>query len=708
MPRRWVIMVLVFIIGNLTVLSTATSATSGTGSIAGKVVNKQTGVPLPLVNIILRGTTLGSSADKEGHYIISEVPIGRYLVIASMIGYKAVIKTIEVAADKVSVLNFELSPTVIPMGEIIITATRTEHIISDIPVSAHVVTREEMNLANIETAAQAVRYLTGVDAQRSFGWARESVKLQGLDPQYALVLLDGQKLRGGAKRSVDLSQYPAEMIERVEIIKGPASSLYGSDAVSGVINIISRAVPEKPIGSASVSLGTYNTRTYRISHGTNISRFGYLLSYTRRESDGMDPKFDKFKDEGFQASLGYEIAPIFKLSLKPGYFRREQTIDPLEQERYTLNSLLEWHLCAFSTLNLRASWFRHHRFWLRGGDRDIETDVYNNLYEAELKYTRLVKNRHLLTLGYHYLKEEHKHFRFDASKTINSFFIQNEIDLHPLGILLGTRIDHHDRWGVEINPAVGLLYRLTDDFRIRGSVGRAFRAPPLCFMYTKTHLRKNLWVRANPDLEPEKSIGSQLGIEYNIGENLLTRLSFFRNDIKDMIERYDTGERKLGDDFMPYPVYSFKNIARVHTQGLKLMVSNQFSDWLSGRLGYTWLDTKDEETGKDLLYNPVHKVNMELGLKIPRYRTNINLRGEYIGERLGFHIEPGLCPGRAPEPVIEELDPYFLAHIKVNKSIVKNATFSLSVNNIFDKKYYEWALAEKPGREFLVGIGLSF
>ncbi|MCK4255271.1 TonB-dependent receptor, partial [candidate division WOR-3 bacterium] len=218
MSKRWTIMVSVILIGTLMVLSPAVAVTSGTGSIEGKVMNRQTGKPLPLANVILKGNTLGTAADEDGYYIIPEVPVGRYRVIVSMIGYKAVIKTIEVAGDEVSVFDFELYPTVIPMGEIIITATKTEHFLGDIPVLANVITREEMELANIETASQAVKYLPGVYAQGGFGWVKEAAKLQGLDPQYTLLLLDGQKLRGAPKYSADLSQYPAEMIERVEVV----------------------------------------------------------------------------------------------------------------------------------------------------------------------------------------------------------------------------------------------------------------------------------------------------------------------------------------------------------------------------------------------------------------------------------------------------------------------------------------------------------
>ncbi len=668
--------------------------------IEGKVLDVN-GKPLTGVNILIEGTSFGAATDDSGYYFIPDVPCGKYRVIASVVGYKSVSRRVELFVDGVLTLNMELRSTAIPMGEVIVTATKTERLLSDIPVSANVVTKEEIELANVETAFEAVKHLPGVNAQGGFGWSRGGVKLHGLSPQYALVLLDGQRLHGGPKYSVDLSQYPVEMIERVEVIKGPASALYGSDAMSGVINVITRATPNKLMGSATAVMGTYDTRIYKLSQGSKIGKFGYFLNYTDKESDGLEPEWDKFKDRMVRASLGYNFSSIFKFALKSGYFEREQMIDPLEQKRYSLNSLWEWKTSKTSKLKLRASLFHYSRFWYKGGYTEIDVN-YNN-YEAELNYHQSVKNLHLLTVGYNYFKEEHIFpSRFDTSHATNSLFAQDEMDFRPFSLTIGTRIDYHSEWGREVNPNVGLVYRLTENLKLKGSVGKAFKSPPISHLYTDDYFKRNRWLRANPDLKPEKSIGYQLGVNYRI-----IRVTYFRNDIKDLIETYDTGETKMGYDFIPYPIHSYENIAESYGQGVEFAVCGQFKEWLGGRLGYTWLDAKDKETKEELFYNPRHKLNLELEYKLRRYGLGINLRGEYIGKRYGYYVEPGGCGCVIPDE-LEELASYSIVHIKVNKAITKYAHVFVAMKDVINGTYAEWGLKELSKTAFKSGIKLKF
>ena len=177
----------------------------------------------------------------------------------------------------------EKAKEAVKLEDMIVTATKTEHALGDVSTSVSVITKEEIKAANIESAADALGWITGVRMKRS-SWQpnKTTASLLGLASEYALVLVNGQRVFGGgtgrgASQSVDLEQYPAEMIERIEVVKGPASCLYGSEAVSGVINIITKSSPKKPSFYASASLGTHDTRIYKASHGLTIDKFDKIV-----------------------------------------------------------------------------------------------------------------------------------------------------------------------------------------------------------------------------------------------------------------------------------------------------------------------------------------------------------------------------------------------------------------------------------------------
>ena len=161
---------------------------------------------------------------------------------------------------------------VVELEKTVITATKTMHTLGDVPVAAEVITKEEIKAKNIKTVQDALKYLSGIKVDKFCGgWGdKGKMQIQGLSANYTLILVDGQKYHGGHGEGVDLHSIPIEMIERIEILKGPASALHGSDAIGGVINIITKSAPKKPMFSASTSFGTRNTQVHEASGGFKI------------------------------------------------------------------------------------------------------------------------------------------------------------------------------------------------------------------------------------------------------------------------------------------------------------------------------------------------------------------------------------------------------------------------------------------------------
>ncbi len=593
------------------------------------------------------------------------------------------------------------------LGKVIVTATKTEHTLADVPAEAVVITKEEIKAKNIKTVQDALMLLTGIKINKNCGsWGdKGKVEMLGLDAKHTLILVDGQRILGGHGAAVDLQQIPIEAVERIEVVKGPASALYGSDAVGGVINIITKSAPEKPFVSLSTSFGSRRTQVHEVSAGGKKDKFGVFFNYTYRESDGVHRELyyvdsrgnprkwsDWYKEDIFQGTLSYEFTPQSKLTLKPYYSKQimkdeityQAKLQNRIQRRFSLNSIWEWAPDELSKLKLRGSWF-NYKHWTTDKSSNWHTDSY----ETEINYSRLILDIHTVTGGYHYHKEkvDDKGKVYKADQTLHSFFIQDEIDFSPFIFVLGMRIDDHDKWGTEVNPKASLLYKVNENFKLRASVGRAFRAPTLVKLYADGWRMGPYLVHANPDLEPEKSVGYQVGAEYKFSEKFLAKLSYFRNDLKDLIS-YRTVKRGRP----PWDLY-WENIDKAMTQGVELNLVSQIKDNLTLKLGYTFLDTEDKNTKKELTYKPKHKLTLELSWIIPKIELNLNLEGEYIGRRYDSDYN--------------RLGGYTIFNLSLTKDIKKNISIFARVDNIFGKKNIpdEYDI---DGTEFLGGVKIKF
>ena len=315
--------------------------------------------------------------------------------------------------------------------------------------------------------------------------------------------------------------------------------------MGGVINIITRPAPEEFTASVSTAFGSRATRIHEVSagfRGGERGQWGASFNFTHRETEGVRPEWFRtrrgidYKDSDetmiqlFQGRLEHEFSPESKLTLKPFYSEHipqiEDRASPTETqdrriERQGLNAIWEWQPDELSVLNLRGSWFDHT--W-----RDEDERRYFGDYsrEMEASYSRLL-GRHTLTAGYHYhyLERKDRVADFCVDQTIHSFFLQNEMDLEPLTLVLGARLDDHDVWGTEVNPRASLLYRLTEALRLRASAGTAFRGPDLYALYGSIR-RRGLEMRL-----PAKSFpaGQEISSPWNLirGFRRLTSTSTF-------------------------------------------------------------------------------------------------------------------------------------------------------------------------------------
>ncbi|MFO7569317.1 MAG: TonB-dependent receptor plug domain-containing protein, partial [Smithellaceae bacterium] len=250
------------------------------------------------------------------------------------------------------------------LDQVVISATRTEHTLGDVPVAAEVITKEEIEQKQIKTIADALKLLPGVEINQTSGsWGdKGKIQMQGLDAKHTLILVDGQRWIGGHGDATDMQSIPIEMVERIEVLKGPSSALYGSEAIGGVVNIITKQAQKEYSLSASSAIGSRATQIHEITGGIKKGGFGGLLSYTYRESDGVDKETDHYLEHLITGALGYDVTPNLKVKVRPFYSEHKMDTDERTQERIGVNTSVEWAPDSLSKLTLGGSFFDYRHY----------------------------------------------------------------------------------------------------------------------------------------------------------------------------------------------------------------------------------------------------------------------------------------------------------------------------------------------------------
>ncbi len=265
-------------------------ATAGNlAGIRGRVIDDSTGEPLAWANVVLKGTSRGAATDANGRYVIANLPPGTYKVMVSMMGRECVVRQVEVAANQVVVQDFRLRERPIERGEIVVTATRTPRYIKDVPVRTEVFTRQVIEDKGACNLYEALDGAPGITVeQRCQACNFSMVRLQGLGPDHAQIMIDGQPIYSGLASVYGLQQLATASIDRIEIVKGAGSALYGAGAVAGAINIVTRRPSLQPELRMGLEIGDFGTNRYRLEASGRRDNLGVTLFAEKQGGDAID------------------------------------------------------------------------------------------------------------------------------------------------------------------------------------------------------------------------------------------------------------------------------------------------------------------------------------------------------------------------------------------------------------------------------------
>ncbi|MBN1907381.1 MAG: TonB-dependent receptor [Deltaproteobacteria bacterium] len=580
--------------------------------------------------------------------------------------------------------------------KMVVTTTMTEKIMKDTPGSIEVITEEDIISMNALTVAEVLEEAAGLFLTNEAG-RQERPSIRGTGNKHTLVLIDGRRIASGFKDLTGLEQIPVDMVRRIEVVRGPGAAIYGSDAIGGVVNIITK----KPSEKLNMGLtGQYGQSTYAGAEEKSGSAYiassagplGFLLAGSYRDKNGYDrdgvtpDDGDSIEQKSIGGRISYKIKDNQEIltgleivELNTVGLRPLEGLDRIrEADNRRINYFLEYNVKMpnMSMLMLRANRSEHktendftpETAMIPGAIGD-ENNSERFLNQFEGRYTAALLDRHLLTLGAEYREE----VREDASGMDNdihnlSVYLQDEYQLmDSLYLLLSARWDDHSTFGSKYTPRASLTYNIIENLRVKTSWAQGFRSPDISELYVPTYMRRGKEVyEPNTGLDPEKSDSYEAGLEGEIGR-FDGRIMWFKNDIKDLIDPVFYRSTGSGNSRIDY--YQYRNISKATMTGLELETGYRLSNGLRISGNIAWLDTENNLTGLELEGRPDYKGIVRISHDRLPWGLSGNIRINYIGERY-------YAAGNEDDET--------LVHAYLYKELYKNIRIFAGADNVFN------------------------
>ena len=492
-------------------------ATDTDAHIYGHVIDRKTGEHLPYIVVLLRGTTIGVTTENTGHYTIRNVPEGDFVVEVSAIGYKTQTRSIHIAKGRSYEVNFSLEEDFVQIDGVIVSATRSETTRKMSPTLVNVVGMDVYNKTGATTVAQGLSFQPGVRVENNCqNCGFQQVRINGLDGQYTQILIDSRPIFSALAGVYGIEQLPANMVDRVEVMRGGGSALFGSSAIAGTINIITK---EPVRNSSSIShtltaIGSsafHNTTDINASIVSEDNMLGLAIFGQNTQKDGWDANGDGFtelsKISGQTAGFrGYVKTGLYsKVTAEYHHlqeFRRGgDNLDLPPHEAM----IAEQTKHGINTGGLKFDWFsknQKHRLNVFASVQHIDRESYYgagqdpNAYGKTTDLTWVGGAQYIhkmdrflflpsdLTVGLEYNEDYLKDNMWgydrvtDQTVRIVSAYAQNEWKNQYWGILIGGRLDKHNLInGLIFSPRANLRYNPSENINLRASYSYGFRAP---------------------------------------------------------------------------------------------------------------------------------------------------------------------------------------------------------------------------------------
>ncbi len=722
------------------------------------IIDLETKQAIPFVNISFESINTGekkftiSSSDGRARNPFQEISI----ISISHIGYRNLVDTLSVIADSV----FYLQTDVFNLDQVVVTATRSEKTLKDAPVITQLITAKEISARGITNVQDVLSQdVPGLEFQR--GGFGADIKMQGLEAKNILILIDGERMAGESGNNVDYSRLNTDNIERIEIVKGAASALYGSQAMGGVINIITKRAKKKFEISAGVKYTQSNEKNYpdledddpkysskrnldlpnitaNISLGFKFKAISGRTDFTAKSFDAyqlydskpttkefinIDTTIENalnpfptgvngFKDFSVQQKLDFQISKKLKLGLKASYYNHDEydfVPDNVFQnfEDFSYGVKLNYNIS--SKYNLLASYhydnYRKFDYYEKLGSKE---ENYRNVFiNPRLIFSAEVGGYQNLTLGAEYLSDALLSDKFvkdistEKSSSTAIAFIQDDITLSPKwNFIIGGRMDYHDAFGGHFSPKASLMYK-HHSWVFRGNYAKGFRSPSLKELYMDWPIA---WftIRGDENLLPETNNYFSASAEFTKGI-INTSATLYHNRLHNKID----GVWQQGQT-----IYQYVNVSKSELSGLELMMKIRILRPLVFSGSYSYLRDKRPQ-GELVSSASPHSGSAKLSYKFFRkkYNFQVNLSANIIGAKDYQVSEQINYRGEMVEGIYPvHFDAYSIWNLSISQNFSDGINLIIGIDNLFDFRadIVSFNTSTSPGRRLFVSLNYSF
>ena len=685
---------------------------------------------IPYATIYVKEIASGTTTDNNGKYTLNLPKNGQYTFSIQMLGYQKQEHIINIHKD--TNIHFKLKEDIFKMEEIVITGTRTPKMLEDVPVPTRVIRMQEIQSADVQNVKDVLEAeLPGLEFTSHGG--STNINLQGLGGKYILFLIDGERIAGETRDNVDYNRLDVSNIERIEIVKGSASALYGSSAIGGVVNIITKNASNPWQVNVNSRYGSHAQQQHGGTIGFKKPKFSslttgnfkYFKGYTLRDTEEAkyiyadeivvdttkySTEVKGYKDISVNQKFVYSPIAKLKLTAKGAFYWHEDLGLAENNKRNDLyhggNASLRvnWEITKKQNLEFAYNFDLYNKFdlFLTEEMAGVKRETYSNVrHTANALFNQTFTEKNILTIGAEFTADQLQTYQFADSVNYQSYnyvvFAQHDVLLwKKLTLVYGARFDYNTTFKPHVSPKISLMYKIKD-VSLRASYGGGFRAPSLKELYTDWDHQGMFRVMGSDDLRPETSQNVSLSAEYTRNIFNISLIGYY-NFVKDQI----TTMWNENEDTAFYVNHGSTQIA-----GLEVNTRVETKYGLSVNASYVFAYTYSlDDNGENVSFTRPHTGILRIDY---RFKKGIYMLNPIVQGRILSALNMKNYSSARDEYYTIHYPIYTMWKVIINQHFLNAITLQLGIDNIFNyqAKRQTFNSSLSSGRTYFAGLSVN-